>query len=118
MARASSSVRRAVMDIMEGARTEPGTVKVGRGKGRKVAEPAEDYASLSPSKAPFLVTMPPPVVVHAFLEISVVIVFPERGKIMRTEIPGVTVAVPARSIAPVFEVTGLQGTVVAVPCCL
>ena len=45
------SVRRAVMDIMEGARTEPGTMKVGRGKGRKLAEPAEDYATLSPSQA-------------------------------------------------------------------
>jgi excinuclease ABC subunit B len=45
------SVRRAVMDIMEGARAEPGVVKVGRGKGRKVAETAEDYAALSPSQA-------------------------------------------------------------------
>ncbi|WP_140909130.1 excinuclease ABC subunit UvrB [Cognatiluteimonas lumbrici] len=45
------SVQRAVMDIMEGARAEPGTVKVGRGKGRKVAEPAEDYAALSPAQA-------------------------------------------------------------------
>jgi excinuclease ABC subunit B len=36
------------MDVMEGARAEPGQVKVGRGKGRKVAEPAEDYALLTP----------------------------------------------------------------------
>jgi excinuclease ABC subunit B len=45
------SVRRAVLDIMEGARAEPGTVKAGRGKGRRVGEPAEDYAGLSPAKA-------------------------------------------------------------------
>ncbi|MFC7301251.1 excinuclease ABC subunit UvrB [Cognatiluteimonas weifangensis] len=45
------SVERAVRDVMEGARTEPGTVKVGRGKGRKVAEPAEDYALLTPAQS-------------------------------------------------------------------
>ena len=43
------SVARAIMDVMEGAR-EPGTVKVGKGKGRKVADEAEDYASLPPAK--------------------------------------------------------------------
>jgi excinuclease ABC subunit B len=45
------SIVRAVMDVMEGARTEPGTVKAGRGKGRRVAEPAEDYRLLTPAKA-------------------------------------------------------------------
>jgi excinuclease ABC subunit B len=45
------SVVRAVMDIMEGARSEPEMVKVGRGgKARRVAEPAEDYASLDPAR--------------------------------------------------------------------
>ena len=36
-------------DILEGARAEPGEVR-GRGKARKVAEEAEDYAALSPSQ--------------------------------------------------------------------
>jgi excinuclease ABC subunit B len=45
------SVQRAVMDVMEGARAEPGVVKVGKGRGRRVAEVAEDYALLSPSQA-------------------------------------------------------------------
>ena len=45
------SIVRAVMDVMEGARDEPGAVKVGRGKGRRVAEPVEDYSLLSPAKA-------------------------------------------------------------------
>ena len=45
------SVQRAVMDVMEGARAEPGMVKVGNGKGRRVAEAGEDYALLSPSQA-------------------------------------------------------------------
>ncbi|HSK08201.1 MAG TPA: excinuclease ABC subunit UvrB, partial [Vicinamibacterales bacterium] len=44
------SVARAVMDVMEGARPEPGMVKAGKGKGRKVAEDAEAYASLPPAK--------------------------------------------------------------------
>ncbi|WP_337244979.1 excinuclease ABC subunit UvrB [Luteimonas sp. gir] len=44
------SVARAIVDIMEGARAEPELEKKGRGKGRKVAEPAEDYAVLSPDK--------------------------------------------------------------------
>ncbi|MBB3343708.1 excinuclease ABC subunit UvrB [Luteimonas sp. RC10] len=44
------SVARAIVDIMEGARAEPELEKKGRGKGRKVAEPAEDYAALSPDK--------------------------------------------------------------------
>ncbi len=42
------SVVRAVMDVMEGARPEPGMVKAGRGKGRRVAEVADDYATMSP----------------------------------------------------------------------
>jgi excinuclease ABC subunit B len=45
------SVVRAVMDIMEGARSAPEMVKVGRGgKARRVAEEAEDYAALDPAK--------------------------------------------------------------------
>ena len=45
-----TSVARAIVDIMEGARAEPELEKKGRGKSRKVAEPAEDYASLPPEK--------------------------------------------------------------------
>src|SRR5688500_11010683 len=45
------SVVRAVMDIMEGARPEPALEKKGRGKGRRVADEAEDYAALSPAQA-------------------------------------------------------------------
>ena len=44
------SVARAIVDIMEGARAEPEQEKKGRGKTRKVAEPVEDYAALSPEK--------------------------------------------------------------------
>ncbi|MCR6662660.1 MAG: excinuclease ABC subunit UvrB [Luteimonas sp.] len=45
------SVVRAVMDVMEGAREAPEMVKVGRGgKVKRVAEPAEDYATLDPAK--------------------------------------------------------------------
>jgi excinuclease ABC subunit B len=43
------SVARPIVDILEGARDEPGTVK-GRGKARRVAEPAEDYARLTPTQ--------------------------------------------------------------------
>ena len=43
------SVVRAVMDVMEGARAEPEPAK-GRGKGRKVAEEATDYATLDPAQ--------------------------------------------------------------------
>ena len=43
------SVSRPVQDIMEGARAEPEQAK-GRGKGRRAAEGAADYASLSPSE--------------------------------------------------------------------
>jgi excinuclease ABC subunit B len=45
-----ASVVRAIMDVMEGARAEPGEVQRGRGRGRKVAEETEDYATLSPSQ--------------------------------------------------------------------
>ena len=45
-----TSVARAIVDIMEGARAEPELEKKGRGKTRKVAEPAEDYAALPPEK--------------------------------------------------------------------
>jgi len=44
------SIAKAVVDIMEGARPEPGMVKSGRGKGRKVAEPAEEYRPLPPAE--------------------------------------------------------------------
>jgi len=43
------SVQRAVMDVMEGAREAPEAR--GRGKARRVAEPREDYAALSPAQA-------------------------------------------------------------------
>ena len=43
------SVQRAVMDVMEGARYEPGELK-GRGKAKRVAEPIQDYKRLSPSQ--------------------------------------------------------------------
>jgi excinuclease ABC subunit B len=43
------SVQRAVMDVMEGARPEPGELK-GRGKARRVAEPELDYQRLSPQQ--------------------------------------------------------------------
>jgi excinuclease ABC subunit B len=42
-----TSIVRAVQDVMEGARTEPGE---GKGRGRKVAEDAADYAALDPAK--------------------------------------------------------------------
>src|SRR5690606_26756237 len=45
------SVRKNVDDIMEGARDEPGMVKKGRGKQRRVAEAGEDYAALEPAQA-------------------------------------------------------------------
>ncbi|MCO5054464.1 excinuclease ABC subunit UvrB [Thermomonas sp.] len=41
------SVQRAVRDVMEGARAEPGELK-GRGKLKRVAEPELDYQRLSP----------------------------------------------------------------------
>jgi excinuclease ABC subunit B len=43
------SVQRAVMDVMEGARYEPGELK-GRGKAKRVAEPIQEYKRLSPSQ--------------------------------------------------------------------
>ena len=43
------SVSKPIVDILEGARAEPGEVR-GRGKARKVAEEAEDYRVLSPSQ--------------------------------------------------------------------
>ncbi|VXB45643.1 excinulease of nucleotide excision repair, DNA damage recognition component [Luteimonas sp. 9C] len=45
-----TSVARAIVDIMEGARAEPELEKKGRGKSRKVAEPVEDYAAMPPEK--------------------------------------------------------------------
>jgi excinuclease ABC subunit B len=45
-----TSIVRAVMDVMEGARSDPDDAK-GRGRGRKVAEPAgADYATLDPAQ--------------------------------------------------------------------
>ena len=43
------SVVRAVADVMEGARPEPGELK-GRGKTRRVAEPEQDYLRMSPAQ--------------------------------------------------------------------
>ena len=43
------SVQRAVMDVMEGARAEPGELK-GRGKMKRVAEPEQEYLRLSPTQ--------------------------------------------------------------------
>ncbi len=43
------SVVRAVMDVMEGARVDPDALKA-RGKARKVAEEAAEYAALSPAQ--------------------------------------------------------------------
>ena len=42
-----ATVQRAVMDVMEGARAEPQPV---RGRGRKLAEPAVDYAAMDPDQ--------------------------------------------------------------------
>ena len=45
------TVARAVMDVMEGARSEPALEKRGRGKVRQqVAEQVEDYASMAPAQ--------------------------------------------------------------------
>ncbi len=46
------TIRKAVVDIMEGARTEPAQEKAGRGRGgaRRVAEEAVDYAVLDPAQ--------------------------------------------------------------------
>jgi len=43
------SIVRAVMDVMEGARVDPDSLKA-RGKARKVAEEAAEYAALSPAQ--------------------------------------------------------------------
>ena len=43
------SIVRAVADVMEGARPEPGELK-GRGKTRRVAEPEQQYQRLSPAQ--------------------------------------------------------------------
>ncbi|RZA21616.1 MAG: excinuclease ABC subunit UvrB [Lysobacteraceae bacterium] len=43
------SIVRAVADVMEGARPEPGELK-GRGKTRRVAEPEQEYLRLSPAQ--------------------------------------------------------------------
>ncbi|WP_408953066.1 excinuclease ABC subunit UvrB [Lysobacter sp. Hz 25] len=43
------SVSKTIVDVMEGARVDPDGLKA-RGKGRKVADEAADYAALSPSQ--------------------------------------------------------------------
>ena len=43
------SVAKAVVDVMEGARADPDSLKA-RGKGRRVADEAAEYAALSPSQ--------------------------------------------------------------------
>ncbi|WP_147653740.1 excinuclease ABC subunit UvrB [Vulcaniibacterium gelatinicum] len=43
------SIAKPVMDIMEGARAEPGEAR-GRGKARRVAEPVEEYARMAPAQ--------------------------------------------------------------------
>ncbi|MES2858969.1 MAG: excinuclease ABC subunit UvrB [Pseudomonadota bacterium] len=43
------SIVRAVADVMEGARYEPGELK-GRGKAKRVADPAEDYLRMTPAQ--------------------------------------------------------------------
>ncbi|MBX3712833.1 MAG: excinuclease ABC subunit UvrB [Lysobacter sp.] len=47
-----TSIRRQIMDVMEGARAEPapGEKKGRGGRAQRVAEPVEDYAALSPSQ--------------------------------------------------------------------
>jgi excinuclease ABC subunit B len=44
-----TSVRKDIVDYMEGARSEPGERR-GRGKARRVAEAGEDYAVMSPTQ--------------------------------------------------------------------
>ncbi|MGH8030825.1 MAG: excinuclease ABC subunit UvrB, partial [Luteimonas sp.] len=46
-----ASVVSAMVDVFEGARADPSTEKRGRGKARKVAEAAEDYAVLDTAQA-------------------------------------------------------------------
>jgi excinuclease ABC subunit B len=45
-----TSIVRAVMDVMEGARSEPEDAKGRTGKGRKVAEEGTDYSLLDPAQ--------------------------------------------------------------------
>jgi len=45
-----ASIARTLVDVFEGARAEPELEKRGRGKGRRVAEPEENYAALSPAQ--------------------------------------------------------------------
>ncbi len=44
------SIAKAIVDVMEGARAEPGETAKGRGKARRVAEDLAEYARLSPSQ--------------------------------------------------------------------
>src|SRR5215471_13207367 len=44
------SVVKKITDIMEGARAEAANEGAGRGKGRKIAEPSEDYSALTPEQ--------------------------------------------------------------------
>jgi excinuclease ABC subunit B len=45
-----ASIATTMVDIFEGARADPEDEKRGRGKGRRVAEPQENYAALSPAQ--------------------------------------------------------------------
>src|SRR3546814_19931050 len=45
------SVQKNIVDIMEGARSEPALEKKGRGRQRQVAEEAEDYADMDAPQA-------------------------------------------------------------------
>ena len=45
-----TSIKREIMDVMEGARSAPAPGEK-KGRGARVAEPAEDYAALSPAQA-------------------------------------------------------------------
>jgi len=45
-----ASIATTMVDIFEGARADPDAEKRGRGKGRRVAEPQENYAALSPGQ--------------------------------------------------------------------
>jgi excinuclease ABC subunit B len=45
-----TSIKREIMDVMEGARSAPAPGDK-KGRGARVAEPAEDYAALSPAQA-------------------------------------------------------------------
>src|SRR3546814_15114452 len=60
------SVQKNIVDIMEGARSEPALEKKGRGRQRQVAEEAEDYAAMdAPQAMARLQTLEQPMYQHA-----------------------------------------------------